>query len=101
MTVPLGGFDSDESIEVNIDIDWPKRGLEESEFPKDHFNFVGLPDPLDSPPESKLTSPKETTSRNNAILSYLKNVRQKPTSILRPPQGRVTKLQKRKESGKV
>jgi hypothetical protein len=23
--VPLGGFDSDESIEVNIDIDWPKN----------------------------------------------------------------------------
>lgn len=26
--VPLGGYDSNESIEVNIDIDWPRRSDE-------------------------------------------------------------------------
>lgn len=32
--VPLGGYDSDESIEVNIDIDWPRKS-EEKKKPKD------------------------------------------------------------------
>ena len=48
--VPLGGFDSDESIEVNIDIDWPKREGEQSNGPKEVkeeyiFNIQGLPEP--------------------------------------------------------
>ena len=30
----MGGYDSDESIEVNIDIDWPRKS-EEKKKPKD------------------------------------------------------------------
>lgn len=44
--VPLWGGDSDESIEVNIDIDWPKRSVEEmKQAPKSE--------------ESEKNSPKE------------------------------------------
>lgn len=78
MKVPLGSYDSDESIEVNIDIDWPRKSEDKHIKPKGPKDdgIVELPEGEETDREKKvlLTSPigspnsQPPTSRNDAIL---------------------------------
>lgn len=68
--VPLGGYDSDESIEVNIDIDWPRKSEEKqkslgvADGPKEPLKRAMIEDGVNDQIERQLqlNSPESTVS---------------------------------------